>query len=110
MDKPTKQEAYKAFAEADDRFSRALFKSFGKRAGDVRYTPEGKGEAGTVLRMIHDLRAAAQQVWFDAIERERSGDPRGPATNQFASLNPQGKPYTSEQLGTRVYPAKIGAE
>ena len=36
------QEAYRAFKAADERWSNDLFLAFGDRAGDKRYTKEGR--------------------------------------------------------------------
>lgn len=38
----TSQEAYDAFVQADKEWQLALTLIFGKRAGDVRYTKEGR--------------------------------------------------------------------
>ena len=45
-----------AFGAADDAWQRELERVFGKRAGDARYRPEGKGEDGSMLRFFHDQR------------------------------------------------------
>jgi hypothetical protein len=49
--------------ESDKAWSEHLVKCFGKRSGDVRYTPEGKGEPGTVLRNLYEMRTIAQEAW-----------------------------------------------
>lgn len=40
--------------EADNAWQAELVKRFGKRAGDVRYTKEGKGEEGSNLRRAYE--------------------------------------------------------
>lgn len=46
---------------ADTAWQAELVRLFGKRAGDVRYTSEGRGDPGSVLRSLHDefVRATA---------------------------------------------------
>lgn len=44
---------------ACDAWSKELHAAFGKRAGDKRYTDEGKGAAGSTLRAAYDRFAAA---------------------------------------------------
>lgn len=51
---------YFAAYAADDEFSRQLVKTFGSRAGDMRYLPAGKGEPGSVLRAAHDAWQATE--------------------------------------------------
>jgi hypothetical protein len=51
----------------DDAWSAELQRLFGKRAGDVRYTKQGKGEPGTELRRLYDAREAARRAYGDAI-------------------------------------------
>ena len=46
----------------DDVWSAELQRLFGKRAGDVRYTPHGKGEPGSALRVAYDAREAARKA------------------------------------------------
>jgi hypothetical protein len=45
---------YKDACKADDAWSAELVKLYGKRAGDMRYTKEGKGSEGSELRRLHD--------------------------------------------------------
>ena len=58
----TWQKAY----DTDSAWSRELEIRFGKRAGDIRYTAEGKGEPGSILRERHNARQAAQTAWHRA--------------------------------------------
>jgi hypothetical protein len=55
-----------AFQQADDAWSAELKRIFGKRAGDARYTAEGKGEEGSDLRRLHDAREAARVAWHQS--------------------------------------------
>jgi hypothetical protein len=49
--------------ETDQAWSAELQRLFGKRAGDVRYTKQGKGAPGTALRAIYEAREAADIAW-----------------------------------------------
>lgn len=60
-----------AFQRADDFWQHELEASFGKRAGDVRYTAEGKGEEGSSLRFAHDHRDRLRVAWEQAKEDYR---------------------------------------
>jgi hypothetical protein len=51
----------------DDAWSMELQRLFGKRAGDVRYTPQGKGGPGTALRAAYEAREAARKAYDCAI-------------------------------------------
>jgi len=53
----------KTFQSADDRWAEELQRKFGKDAGQARYEPRGKGEEGSELRRLHDLREAARSAW-----------------------------------------------
>jgi len=64
-----------AFQVADDAWSLELQKAFGKRAGDVRYTPRGKGEPGTALRTAYDAREAARIAYDRSCGRDERGLP-----------------------------------
>lgn len=55
----SREDLYRAAMAADDAWSDELQRLFGKRAGDARYTREGKGEPGTDLRRLHDAKLAA---------------------------------------------------
>jgi hypothetical protein len=50
----------KAAQDACDAWGAELRKSFGKRAGDMRYLPAGKGEPGSDLRRTYDAFVAAR--------------------------------------------------
>lgn len=49
-----------AFQKADDAWSAALQAEFGRRAGDARYRPEGRGAEGSNLRACYEAREAAR--------------------------------------------------
>ena len=72
-------EKHKAALQTDNEWSAELCKAFGKRAGDVRYAPEGQGEPGTALRRAYEARRAAQEAWEDEsnanVQRARDADP-----------------------------------
>jgi hypothetical protein len=53
----------KPFQDADDAWSAELHRVFGKQAGDARYTARGKGDEGSELRRLHDVREAARLAW-----------------------------------------------
>jgi hypothetical protein len=55
--------AHKRALETDNAWQIHLEVCFGKRAGDVRYTKEGEGKPGTVLRNLYELRTLAQEMW-----------------------------------------------
>ena len=57
-------EKHKAALATDNAWSTELCKRFGKRAGDVRYTVEGQGEAGSALRVAYEARTEAQNAWL----------------------------------------------
>lgn len=66
----THEEAANAFRRASTEFDLAerawsaeLSAQFGRHAGDVRYTPAGRGADGTHLRRLHDARDAARIAW-----------------------------------------------
>jgi hypothetical protein len=63
----TKAELYKLAIEADDEWSGLLRFHFGKRAGDIRYTAQGKGAEGTELRAAHDEFQRATAAWREAV-------------------------------------------
>jgi hypothetical protein len=70
----TKVEAAAAFARADAAWSAELKLLFGKRAGDVRYTAQGRGTPGTTLRVRYENREAARLAWEAAkAEPKRQG-------------------------------------
>lgn len=55
-----------SFQQADNAWSRELVRLFGKRLGDVRYTKEGKGEPGSVLRSLYEARDTQRKLWDGA--------------------------------------------
>lgn len=57
---------------ADDTWSALLRQHFGKQAGDVRYTPRGKGEEGSELRLAHNRFLEASKAMQDAWVAERA--------------------------------------
>lgn len=54
--------AYQSAVAADDAWSTELRRLFGGRAGDIRYTKQGRGEPGTELRRLHDAKLAADNT------------------------------------------------
>ena len=59
--------AYYAFQAADDAWSAELQKQFGRNAGDIRYTPRGRGEPGSKLAELHAEFHRTQAEWTAAI-------------------------------------------
>ncbi len=57
----------------DAAWSRELTRQFGKRSGDVRYAPAGKGEPGSALRVLYEARAIAQAIWHTEIQATLRG-------------------------------------
>lgn len=55
---------------ADAAWHQHLEKVFGKGAGDARYTPAGKGEPGSALRVAHDRWREANEAWRASFVRE----------------------------------------
>jgi hypothetical protein len=55
---------YRAAISADEAWGAELRRLFGKRAGDVRYTPKGAGAPGSELRRLHDAKVAADADLF----------------------------------------------
>lgn len=67
------QEAvYRAALLADDAWRAELLRRFGKRAGTVRYTSEGRGALGSELRKLYVRAHAASQSWL-LISRQLAG-------------------------------------
>jgi hypothetical protein len=60
------REAIREALAADEAWSAELQRLFGMRAGDVRYTVQGKGEPGTGLRRLHDEWVKANDEWVKA--------------------------------------------
>lgn len=56
-------EATRAFQAAEDVWQAELVARFGKDAGNARYLPRGKGEPGSRLRVLHDMRQTAQALF-----------------------------------------------
>ena len=54
-------DAYRAFMRADNAWHDELVKVFGKRAGDARYTPEGKSTP--MLKELHTAFQDAGLQW-----------------------------------------------
>lgn len=54
---------HRAALAACTAWSLELGKVFGRRAGDARYRPEGKGEPGTPLRHAADAFTVATTEW-----------------------------------------------
>lgn len=52
---------YHVFVAADRAWSAELERQFGNRAGDVRYTPEGR--TGPTLQALHAEFARARDEW-----------------------------------------------
>ena len=109
--------AYEDFHAADKAWSAELVRLFGRDAGDVRYTAEGKGQPGSVLRQLHDAVAAARVAW----ERERGiyAEPihflPGAAGNpiRLDGLRPVSDPSVfslAEHAGTAGKPQKSAAK
>lgn len=59
------------FQKADDEWSAELKRLFGKRAGDVRYTKEGEGAAGSRLRALYEEFKIAQRDWAKWNDEQR---------------------------------------
>lgn len=55
---------YYAALEADKAWSAELSRLFGKRAGDVRYTKQGEGEAGSALNTLYLNFRAKNDIWL----------------------------------------------
>lgn len=55
--------ALERFSLADDAWHKAVTEAFGKDAGQVRYTPAGRGLPGSALREAFDARENARREW-----------------------------------------------
>ena len=66
-----KHKTYYAAIAADEAWSAELRRLFGKRAGDVRYTYEGAGATGSVLRALHDAKMDADRALLSASSTRR---------------------------------------
>lgn len=62
---------YADAVNADNAWSAELEKLFGKRAGDVRYTEEGKGRPGTALNRAYLHWKEVSARWRNVMERNR---------------------------------------
>lgn len=69
--------ARKVFQAVDDVWSAELQHQFGSKAGDVRYTPQGRGQAGSeqakerLLHALHYAREEARVAWHEAVDFAR---------------------------------------
>lgn len=61
-DESLAQGVVRAAIIVDDLYSAELRSCYGKRAGDVRYTNEGKGELGTHLRRLSIAKREADEL------------------------------------------------
>ena len=68
---------YKLAIAADAEWSRLLRKEFGKRAGDMRYTEQGKGTVGSELEAAHIAFQIANKAWLDKMQADREARARG---------------------------------
>lgn len=59
-----------AYLAADDAWRNELVRLFGWRAGDVRYTAEGR--TGPTLTPLHAEYRRAADVWLAALDCERA--------------------------------------
>lgn len=77
----TIHEAYKAFGEADEAWSADLKRTFGKRAGDVRYTVLGRTHPNCAasyarFRAANDTwLALVQETFIYKMKKENDHDP-----------------------------------
>ncbi len=58
---------YHQLVLADKRWSSILLTTFGKQAGDKRYTRQGRGEPGSELRKAYDAFCAARDSWYQQV-------------------------------------------
>jgi hypothetical protein len=68
-------DAHRKALETDEAWARELHRIFGKRAGEARYTFQGKGAPGTHLRALYDARKNAQTAWHAEINVQRQSMP-----------------------------------
>jgi hypothetical protein len=68
---PLYSEVHKAALATDKAWQAELERVFGKRAGDMRYTKEGKGTEGGTLRAVYNARRMAQEAWYREMDSER---------------------------------------
>ena len=60
---PAHKALYDAAMATDAAWGAELRRLFGKRAGDVRYLAQGRGEPGTELRRLYDAAKNAGAAW-----------------------------------------------
>jgi hypothetical protein len=48
---------------ADDAWQAELVRQFGKKAGDIRYTEEGKGVEGSELRRLYEAKRETNDAY-----------------------------------------------
>lgn len=60
---------HRAAQATDDAWSLELRRVFGKQAGDIRYTPRGKGEPDSELRRLYAAREVARLAYWNVIDR-----------------------------------------
>lgn len=65
-----------AFEIADHAWGRELVALFGRAAGNVRYTKQGRGEEGSQLRQLYTERTEAQRAWDAARDAGRVAQAR----------------------------------
>lgn len=65
----TPHDAYRAFKQADDAWQAELERVFKSRAGNTRYTKEGKSTPR--LKQLHKAFIAAGNIWRDACGLKR---------------------------------------
>lgn len=58
--------ARQAFGAADEAWSQELIRLFGRNAGDIRYTKEGK--TGPTLAPLNAEFARTRDAWYDAMD------------------------------------------
>lgn len=66
-DEPLAHGLYRAAVIIDELYGAELRSAFGRRAGDVRYTNEGKGEVGTHLRRLHIAKREADKLLHETV-------------------------------------------
>ncbi len=75
-DAPEVEEYYQKFADADDAWHEELVKNFGKRrAGDIRYYPEGKGQPGDAINAAYVARMKAHEAYYEFCKNGGSPKP-----------------------------------
>lgn len=77
---PSSDDLRRAAQAADDAWSAEGRRVFGRRWGDVRYTPAGSGEPGSELRRLHDAFVDATRAWRGEAREPRQRAVRAPNT------------------------------